>query len=447
MDLGRGLRNVIKTLTGSTIVDESTVKSIVKELQRVLISSDVNVKIVLEMSKRIEKKALDKELMKDLTVREHVMNVVYEELVELLGETYSPILKPQKIMLLGLFGSGKTTAAAKLAHFYKNKGLKPALIACDVERPAAYDQLKQLSEKVKCAFYGISGETDVKKIINLALKTSKEDVLILDSAGRSAFDSELTIELKQIDEAFIPDQKFLVLSADIGQVAGKQAEEFDNSVGITGVIVTKMDGSAKGGGTLSAVAASNQAKVSYLGHGEKIDDLEIYNSEKFVGRLLGFPDFEALIEKIKTVSEEQGIKEKAIEKFTLEDFKEQIKAAKKMGPLDKVFGMFGAPDLPKELTQQGEHKLAKFEAIINSMTPEEKEKPELIKKNKSRLERIAKGSGTESTEVRQLIREFEKITKMVNVFKKNRGMRKKVEKMMKSGQMGNMGGGFGGLGM
>ncbi|MCD6227745.1 signal recognition particle protein [Candidatus Micrarchaeota archaeon] len=441
MDLGRGLRNVIKRLTGATVVDEGIVKSIIKELQRVLISSDVNVKLVLEMSKRIEKKALDRELMKGLTTREHVMNVVYDELVSLLGESYTPVLKPQKIMLLGLFGSGKTTAAAKLAYFYKNKGLKPALIACDIERPAAYDQLKQLAEKVQCAFYGIPDEKDVKKIIEFALKNSKEDVLILDSAGRSAFDDRLTEELKKINESFAPDQKFLVLSADIGQVAGKQAEEFDNIVGITGVIVTKIDSSAKGGGALSAVAATQKAKVAFLGHGEKIEDLEVYNSKKFVGRLLGFPDFEALMEKIKKVSEEQGLKTKPLEKLTLEDFKEQLKAARKMGPLDKVFSMFGAPDLPKDLLQQGEEKLTKYESIISSMTSDEKEHPEIVKKSKSRMERIAKGAGVETRDVRQLIREFEKVTKMLNMFKKNRGLRKKAEKMLKSGNL-NIGGPF-----
>jgi signal recognition particle subunit SRP54 len=435
MDLGKGLRNVLKKLTGATIVDEATVISITKELQRVLISNDVNIQLVMDMTKTIKQKSLDKDIMKGLTVREHVISVIYDELVSLLGETYNADLKPQKIMLLGLFGSGKTTAAAKLANFYKNKGLKPALIACDVERPAAYDQLKQLSETVKCAFYGIKDEKNISKIISFALKNSKEDVLILDSAGRSAFDDKLILELKTINNTFKPDSKFLVLSADIGQLAGQQAHKFDDSIGITGVIVTKIDGSAKGGGTLSAVAAIKKAKVCFIGHGEKVEDLEVYNSEKFVGSLLGYPDFNALMEKIKQVADEQGLQTKSFEKFTLQDFKEQLKAARKMGPLDKVFGMFGAPDLPKDLLQQGENKLAKYESIINSMTTEEKENPTIIKKSKTRMERIANGSGTTIQEVRLLIREFEKLTKMVNVFKKNKGMHKKIEKMMKSGQL------------
>lgn len=440
MDLGKGLRNVIRKITGATIVDEKTVKSIVKELQRVLISSDVNVKLVLEMSKRIEKKAFEKEPTKGLTLREHIMNIVYEELVNLLGTAYEPPLKPHRIMLLGLYGSGKTTAAAKLAYFYKNKGLSTALIACDVDRPAAYDQLKQLSEQVGCAFYGIQGEKDVRKIIRYALQNAKEDVLILDSAGRNAFDDKLREELQLIDEEFKPDEKYLVLSADIGQVAGKQAEEFDNSVGITGVIVTKIDGSAKGGGTLSAVAAAKHARVAFLGHGEKIEDLEVYNPEKFVGRLLGFPDFETLMKKIKKIAEEEQLKEKPIEKLTLEDFRDQLRAARKMGPLDKVFGMFGAPDLPKDLLQQGEEKLRKYEAIIDSMTPEERKNPEIVKKSRSRMERIARGAGVEVSDVRQLIREFERVTKMLNMFKKNRGLRKKAEKLLKSGEFN-----FGGL--
>ncbi len=440
MDLGKGLRNVLKKLTGATIVDENTVKGIVKELQRVLISSDVNVKLVLQMTKHIEKSAMDKELLKGLTVREHVVNIVYEELVSLLGKTYEPKLSPQKIMLLGLFGSGKTTAAAKLANFYRGKGLKPALIACDVDRPAAYEQLKQLSQKVQCAFYGLEHEKDVKKIIAYALKNTKEDVLILDSAGRSAFNDELTTELKTIAREFEPDNKYLVLSADIGQVAGQQAEQFNKAVDITGVIVTKIDGSAKGGGTLSAVATSD-ARVAFLSTGEKPSDFEVYNSEKFVGRLLGFPDFESLMEKVKEVSKEQNLGPVSLERMTLEDFRDQLKAARKMGPLDKVFGMFGAPDIPKELLQEGEGKLSKFDAIISSMTVHERKNPEVVKKSKNRMLRISTGAGVEPREVRKLIREFEKVTKMVNVFKKNRGMRKKLEKMMGGGGgMPGMGG-------
>ena len=327
-----------------------------------------------------------------------------------------------------------TTTAAKISLFYKKKGLSTALIACDVERPAAYEQLEQLSKQVNCAFYGIKGETDVKKIIDSALEKTKEDILILDSAGRSAFDERLTKELKTIVSAFNPNKKFLVISADIGQVAGKQAEQFNESVGIDGVIITKMDGSAKGGGALSAVSVSN-SNVAFIGHGEKMDDLEVFDSKKFVGRLLGFPDLEALMDKAKKIAEEQNINpEELLEgELTLKTFYEQLKAAKKMGPLGKVLGMMGAPDVPKEFVEQSEGKMKKYESIINSLTEKERNNHTLIKKSRTRLERVAKGAGVSIEDVKQLLREFEKAKKMMNMFKKNRGMRGKIEKMMKSG--------------
>jgi len=377
---------------------------------------------------------LDAELLKGLSMREHVVKVVYEELANLLGKDYKPELKKQRIMLQGLFGSGKTTSAAKMALFYKKKGLSTALIACDIERPAAYEQLEQLSKQVNCAFYGIKGETDVKKIVNYALEKTKEDVLILDSAGRSAFDERLTKELKAIVDVFDPNKKFLVISADIGQVAGKQAEQFNNSVGIDGVIITKMDGSAKGGGALSAVSVSN-THVAFIGHGEKMEDLEVFDSKKFVGRLLGFPDLEALMDKAKKIAEEQKINpEELLEgELTLKTFYEQLKATKKIGPLEKVLGMLGAPDVPKNFVEQSEEKMKKYESIINSLTEEEKNDHNLIKKSKTRLERIANGAGVSIEDVKQLLREFEKAKKMLNMFKKNRGLRGKVEKMMKSG--------------
>lgn len=434
VDLGRGLRNALAKITGATIVDAKAVKELVKELQRVLISNDVNVKLVFELTKRIEEKAMDTKLLKGLSMREHVVKVVYEELASLLGEEYKPDLKKQRIMLLGIFGSGKSTTCSKLALFYKRKGLTPALIACDIERPAAYEQLEQLAKQVNCAFYGIKGETDVKKIVNYALGKTKEDVLILDSAGRSAFDEKLTEELKTIADVFKPDKKFLVISADIGQVAKKQAEQFNNTIGVDGVIITKIDGSAKGGGALSAVAASD-SHVAFIGYGEKIDDLETFDSKKFVGRLLGFPDLESLMEKAKKIAEEEKIKPEEIMKgkLTLKTFYEQLKAAKKMGPLKKVLGMMGAPDIPKEFVEQSEEKLKKFEAIISSLTEEEKEDHTILKKSRTRLERVAKGSGTSIEDVKELLRQFEKTKKMLDVFKKNRGAKKKLEKIMKSG--------------
>jgi signal recognition particle subunit SRP54 len=429
MDLGRGLRSALAKITGAAIVDEKAVKEMVKELQRTLISNDVNVKLVFELSKRIEQKALDTKMLKGIGVREHIVKVVYDELAGMLGEKYEPKLARHKILLLGLFGSGKTTAAGKLARFYKSKGLSVLLICADVDRPAAYEQLEQVCEKAGARFFGIKGERDAAKIVREGLKVAKEDIIIVDSAGRSAFDEQLVKQLKEISSALGAEEKFLVISADIGQVAGKQAAEFHEAVGLTGVIVTKLDGSGKGGGALSAVASSN-AKVAFISTGEKIEDFAIFDAQKFVGRLLGFPDIEALLEKVKTVSEEASLPQDIPEKFTIKVFYEQLKAAKKMGPLGGIFSMLGAADVPQDVVRQSEKKMAQYEAIINSMTKEEREDAPLLRKSKNRLERIAKGAGCKQEDVKEFLSQFEKMDGMMNQFKKNRGFRKRIEKMM-----------------
>jgi len=438
MDLGKKLRQALSKLTNRPYVDEADVKALIKDLQRVLISSDVNVKLVLKLSKKIEERTLKTEKLEALSLKEHVTKIVYEELVNLMGETYQPRLDKHKILICGLYGSGKTTSCAKLAHFYKTKGLSVALIAADTDRPAAQEQLEQLSKQVGAAYYTTKGEKVPAKIVETALEKAKEDVIIVDSAGRSALDEQLVEELRAVADTLKPEENFLVMSADIGQVAGKQATEFNETVPLSGVLVTKMDGSGKGGGALSSVGASN-AKIAFIGLGEKMGDLQVYNSEKFVGRLLGVPDIGALMEKIKEISKETDVKKLETEKLTIEAFYEQLKAAKKMGPLGDVFSMLGAADVPKEVVQQSEGKLTKFESMINSMTKAEKKDAGLLKNNQTRIARIAKGCGCEEKEVREFLSQFEKMEKMMNMFKKNRGFRKKMEKMMKGGGLpGNM---------
>ncbi len=430
MDLGRSLRQALSKFTGAPVADEKAVKALCRELQRVLISSDVNVRLVFGITKRIENRALDANLPKGLSLREHVVKVVYEELAGMMGERYEPKISPKKILLLGLFGSGKTTAAGKIAHFYKSRGLSVGLISCDVDRPAAYEQLQQLSKQTGATFYGIPGEKDVKKILADARVRAKEDVLITGSAGRSAFDPVLAEQLKVINNDFQPDERFLVISADIGQVAGKQASEFHSAVGLTGVIITKLDGSGKGGGALSAVASSG-AKVAFIGTGEKMDALEPFDAQKFVGRLLGFPDIGALLEKVKKIADEENLPTDIEDKLTLRTFYEQLKAAKKLGPLSGVFSMLGAADVPADMVKNSEGKLKKFECIISSMTKQEREDAELVRKSRARIERIATGSGTKPEDVRELLTQFERVNGMFTSFKKNRGFRKKMEKMMK----------------
>lgn len=438
MDLGKKLRDALARIANLPVVDEAAVKSLIKELQRILISSDVNVKLVFELSKRIEQRALHAEKMEALTLREHVLKVVYDELIGFMGQGYQPRMDRHKVLLLGLYGSGKTTSAAKLAHFYKTRGLSVALVGADVERPAAQEQLRQLSGKVGAKYYTTMGEKVAGKVVERALNETKEEVIIVDSAGRSAFDSELADELRGIYNVLKPDEIYLVLNADIGQVAGRQAEQFSSIAPLTGVIVTKMDGSGKGGGALSAVAAT-KAKIAFIGVGEKIGDFEIYDATRFVGRLLGMPDIKGLVEKIEKVKEEEQLEEAETEELTIENFYKQLKAAKKMGPLGSVLGMMGMSDLPKEALATGEEKMKKYEAIINSMTKTERKDASLVRKNNARAERIARGAGCEPKDVKRFLNEFEKMEKVVNMFKRNRGFRKQIEKFMKGGNVKGLG--------
>jgi len=436
MDLGQKLRGALRKISGKAYIDEDGVKALIKEIQRVLISSDVNIKLVFELSKRIEKNALDKDKMKELNLKEHVLKVVYDELTLLMGgEEYTPKINKQKILVCGLFGSGKTTSIGKLAYYYKKRGLSVLVVGADCDRPAAKEQLEQLANKAGVNFYTNKNEKDAEKIVREAMDRvdrTKEDVIIVDTAGRSALNDELSDKLKQIHKTFEPDETYLVVSADIGQVAGKQAEAFENAINIDGVVITKLEGSGKGGGALSAVA-STKSKIVFIGTGEKLRDLEVYSAERFVGKLLGIPDIKGLIEKVREVSKEQDLSKLDDGKFTIKTFYEQLKAAKKMGPLGNVLGMMGVSDLPKNVVRENENKLKLYEAMINSMTDEEKEEAQLLRKSMSRIERIAVGSGTSVREVRGFLSQFEKINKVFNKFKKDRGFRKKVEKMMSGG--------------
>lgn len=436
VDLGAGIRKALARITGATLVDEAAVKELVKELQRVLISNDVSVKLVFELTKKIEKRALEEKPPHAFSLREHVVRVVYDELVNVLGEKYEPKLGKQRILMCGLFGQGKTTSIAKLARFYQSKGLKAAVIAGDVHRPAALEQLQQLSEVVQCGFWGKKGERDAALIAKQARHDldGKYDVLIFDSAGRSGFDPELVAELKAVNDAFDPSEKFLVLSADLGQVAGKQAAQFHEAIGVTGVIISKMDGSGKGGGALSSVSLT-KARVAFIGLGEKPDQFEVFDAKRYVARLCGFPDLEALLEKTHAIAEEEAL-QKAMEdgELNYESFLAQMKAMKKMGPLKSILQMFGAYDVPEDLLGKSEVRLKRFEAAVHSMTPKERREPELLRQ-RSRQERVAKGSGLKVDEVRELVSSFDKAQGMLKGMKKNRGLMKKLGGMMKGGNM------------
>ncbi|MHB1830000.1 MAG: signal recognition particle receptor subunit alpha [Candidatus Micrarchaeaceae archaeon] len=431
MDLGEGLRKAIARLSGASVIDSKTIREFSKELQKALISADVEVGLVFALTKRIEEAALKSEMPQGVSQRDYITNLVYEELARLMGESYEPDIRPKRILLAGIYGSGKTTTSAKLAKFYQDRGMGVGLICCDVSRPAAYEQLETLAKQANAGFFGINGEKDVGRIIREGLAALKgKKIIIRDSSGRNAMDEELIKELKLINSQFKPDEKLLVINADIGQVAGRQAEEFDRAIKLTGVIVTKLDGSGKGGGALSAVSAAS-IRVVFAGTGEKLNALELYDSKKFVGRLLGIPDLESLIAHVNEAVKNSGIKQEDMnaEELNFDSFYKQMKAMSKMGPMKNVLGMMGLVDVPKEALEGGEVKLKRYENIIGSMTKEERMHEKLLRDPK-RIARIAKGSGTSEKDVRGLIADFNKMKKMADMLKNNRDMKKQMSKFM-----------------
>ncbi len=431
MDLGEGLRQALAKLTRSTIIDAKTIKEFNKDLQKTLISADVEVKLVLQFTNDIEEKALKSKPPAGVAPRDYITNIVYDELVRLMGNTYVPQIKKQKILLMGLYGSGKTTSAAKLAKFYQDRGMSAAVICCDVSRPAAYEQLETLAKQGNVAFFGVKGEKDAAKIVKQGLDKFKDkQVVICDTSGRSALDGQLIEELKNVSKTFNPDEKILVIGADIGQVASKQAREFDNAVKISGVIVTRLDGSGKGGGALSATNAA-KTSVMFIGTGEKLKDLEPYNAEKFIGGLLGMPDIASLVTSVQEAIKEANIKPEEMEmtELNFDSFYTQLKAMGSMGPLKNVFSQMGAADMPKEMVEQSEDKLKKYKIIIASMTKAERQDEKLLHDPK-RIERIARGSGTSVNDVHRLVSDFNKMKKMFNSMKNDRNFKKKFAKFM-----------------
>jgi len=424
MDFGKNLSDFVRKILTRTTVDPEDVETLVKGLQKILLQSDVDVKLVFELSENIRRRCLKEEVPTGLTLREHVMKVVYEELVNLLGEKQVSLLGKKKIMLFGLFGSGKTTTSGKLAKYFQKQGLKPAMICCDYHRPAATEQLKQIGDKLHVPVY-VSEIRDPYDALKEGLsKFGKYDTIIIDTAGRDALDKELSEELKKMVKTCQPDEILLVLPADIGRIGGKQAEEFNKLVGITGIIITKMDGTAKGGGTLSACSATS-SKVKFIGIGEKLEDLETYDPVRFVSRLLGMGDLESLLEKVKEAEFKEDDVEKLMSgKFTLQDFYNQISSMQKMGPLNKVMDMIPGLgySIPEDMLQVQEEKLKKYKYLIDSMTKKERENPDSI--HSSRIQRIARGSGTNQKDVRDLLKQYNQSKKMIKQIGGAKGMKR-----------------------
>jgi len=429
--LSEGLQNAVASLRKAVVVDKKTVREFVKEVQKALISADVNVNLVLEISKKIEEKALLEKPPGLLDRKEFIIKITYDELTSLLGKGEKiSIKKGDKILLVGIQGSGKTTTAAKLAKYYNKKGFKVGLICADTFRPGAYTQLMQLAEEINIPFYGDPNEKNAINIIKKGLEILKDkDIIIIDSEGRNKLDTDLMNEINRIYKEIKPEHVLLVLDGTMGQLAGEQAEAFKKSCNITGVILTKLEGTAKGGGAISACKSTN-AKVYFIGVGEHIDDLEEFNAERFVSKILGFGDIEGLLEK----AQEMEIKEETVNrimkgKFTLNDLYYQIQEIKKLGTLSKIVEMLptGGVKIPKEVLEMQDEKLKIYKYIMDSMTKKEKENPEII--DSKRVKRIAAGSGRKEEDVYELLRTYKMMKRYIKIVTDERkvaGLMKKL---------------------
>ncbi len=434
--LGRSLRDVLKRVANASHIDDKLVKEVTRDIQRALLQADVNVKLVLEITKEVERRALTEKPPFGMSSREHVIKIIYEELVKILGEGRSVALGHQTIMMVGLYGQGKTTTAGKLGRYFHKKGLKVGFIAADVHRPAAFDQLKQIGDKLGIQVFGGREEKNARTIVREGMKTfSGSDVILIDTSGRHGLEADLIKELKDVAEEAKPTERILVLDAATGQQAGPQAKAFHDAVGVTGVILTKLDGTAKGGGALSAVSQT-QAPIVFIGTGEHLEDLEPFEPARFISRLLGMGDIQSLMEKAReSITEEQALettKKIMAGRFTLTEMYEQMEMVTSMGPLKKLVAMLpGIPGLTDKLdVEESQQRLWKFRVIMDSMTEEEMENPRIIKS--ARVLRIARGSGADPKDVRELLRQYNNSKKAVKGFLGNRKLRRQLMRQLQS---------------
>lgn len=412
--LGDLLRRTTDKIANAIFLDKDLVDNIVKDLQRALIEADVNIQLIKQLTDKIRQAALD-ERINGIEKKEHIIKLLHDQLSAILGEYKQLKLEKtqNRIMLLGLYGAGKTTTIAKLGNYYAKRGFKVALVGLDVHRPAAADQLKQLAEK-----HNLKAHIDTKEKSALtiwksfaATKEFKDyDLVLVDTAGRHTLDPELISEIKSLDRTIKPTETILVMPADIGQAAKKQAKEFLAAVPVSGVIITRMDSTAKGGGALTACAETHAA-VYFITTGEKINDIEEFNPKTFISRLLGMGDLESLMEKIRSVSGDSGKIQKSIEqgKLSLEDVIEQVKSMSELGGFDKIKSMIPGlsnAKIPEGALENQEAKIAKWQHILKSMTPEERANPEIFEKQTSRIARVAMGAGVHNSDIRALLKQY-----------------------------------------
>ena len=432
--LGEILKKTTDKIANAIFLDKNLVDSIIRDLQRALIEADVNIALVKELSDKIKKAAFD-ERIKGLEKKEHLIKVLHEQLVEILGE--SKELKFQKnqnrVMLLGLYGAGKTTTIAKLANWFAKRGKKVAIVGLDVHRPAAKEQLIQLGERNNLNVFVDLKETDaVKTWKKFEEELKGYDLVLIDTAGRHTLDKELIKEIKELNSKIKPTETILIMPADIGQSAKKQAQEFKQALDISGVIITRMDSTAKGGGALTA-CAETKAGVYFITTGEKINDIEIFNPESFLSRLLGMGDLQTLIEKIKSVTDEgkqEQIQKNLMEgKLTLDDVVEQSKSMSHIGGFEKIKSLIpglGKAKIPEGTIEKQETKISKWQHIIKSMTKEEKEAPEIFEKENSRVARVAQGAGVNNSDVRGLLKQYKMLKEMLKGGIENMDMSKGI---------------------
>ncbi len=444
--LGGALRN----LRGLSRITEDNVTESLQEVRKALLAADVQFRVARDFIERVKAKSLGQEVLSSVTPGQQIVKIIHDELVDLLGEgsTGFSEKKPLRVIMLGLQGAGKTTFTGKLARHLQKKGYTPALIACDVYRPAAIDQLEALANQTGALFYA---ERDSKDVVGIGkrgwewAKQQKADAILFDTAGRLQIDTELVAEVKRLREAVLPDESLLVADAALGQEAVNVAKTFHEATPLTGIVLTKIDGDTRGGAALSMKAVTG-VPIKFLGTGEKIDDLEVFHPDRLAGRILGMGDVVSLVEKAQdTIDEKEAARmAEKIQRadFNFEDFLGQMQAMRKMGPLGNIMKMI--PGMSSvNVGEKEEKRLAHTEALIQSMTVQERRNPNLL--NGSRRARISRGAGLEIKDLNALIKQFQQMKKMMRMMKGGKG-RKLMKQMQKKG-MGGMDGPGDGLGL
>ena len=447
-NLSDKLQEIIRKTSGNKELTQDNMQEALREIRRALLEADVNLRVVKAFISNIKDRAEGEDVLKGVDPAQQLVKIVHDELVALLGKETSPLNltgHPSVIMMLGLQGSGKTTSSAKLAVKLKKEGKNPLLVACDVYRPAAVKQLQTLGTQINTEVYAEEGNTDVQTIVQHALNHAKENgfnVVILDTAGRLQIDTDMMAELLLIDRIFAPHEKLLVIDAMTGQEAVNVAENFDAQLGLTGLVLTKLDGDSRGGSALSVVYCTKKP-IKLTGTGEKIDALEDFYPDRMATRILGMGDIVSFVERAKEVFDEEEAKKlerkMAKAEFTFDDFLNMKRQMSMFGSIDQILGMLPGMNLKKEdrdlISHEGEKQFKRIEVFIQSMTPEERSNPQLL--NSSRKKRIATGSGIPLHDINIYIKQFEQMRNMMKGMNQMKGMMGKMggfglQKMMQT---------------